>query len=509
MVNFSESSFPKPSSPESGTDKDSKKTEKKKGESTTPSLFEQPGKAEKADKVTKNETLWKRVFGDEDKPEADTPKEEVASEDPQEGEIPLDELTESESKVVAIDHVEERQDEVRQEVVAAESGTPEAVEAAADALFLEKGAEHLAEPEASLQEALEAATRETGTVLEEYGRDEVTPPTAVTTERAVPLVEKPVEAEEPPEIPIKPEQRPTLQEQLEQYHATAPNVAPEQPAKTETYYVDNSSDVAGAAIGGGLVGYFLGRRRGRIKTERRLRPIQRKLEKQIEGVKEQVNDKETEIRAFAGEQYKIREDLQKSQPERVDPRKQEVITTGVEKQLLAVPLQVAAERAPEKYRAPGKLPLQKRVERMEQKELLEVGEKIIIDGTSARSIYEAKRITESGLRHLVGEYLSGGDLKRALARELVVKELSFERDPFLREGLDLAPNDDVTTALADIRGIKQPSMSPEQIAAQQQLMDASVAKKQQVPTSKRIAIGAWATLVIIMAVMAIILMTKN
>jgi hypothetical protein len=79
---------------------------------------------------------------------------------------------------------------------------------------------------------------------------------------------------------------------------------------------------------------------------------------------------------------------------------------------------------------------EKRVETLSRAELLELSEKVIIDGSSLRQIYETHLIGERGLRRLLDEHLHGGDLKKALRREIIEREIDFERDPGLR---DMAP----------------------------------------------------------------------
>ena len=75
----------------------------------------------------------------------------------------------------------------------------------------------------------------------------------------------------------------------------------------------------------------------------------------------------------------------------------------------------------------------KRIETVSRAELLAASEKIVIDGTSLRQIFETHLIGEHGLRRLVAEYLKGGDLRAALNHEINERELDFERDPALRD----------------------------------------------------------------------------
>jgi hypothetical protein len=76
---------------------------------------------------------------------------------------------------------------------------------------------------------------------------------------------------------------------------------------------------------------------------------------------------------------------------------------------------------------------EKRVETMNRVELLNLSEKIVIDGSSLRQIYESHLIGERGLRRLIQEHLHGGDLKRILRQEIVEREIDFERDPIMRD----------------------------------------------------------------------------
>ena len=78
----------------------------------------------------------------------------------------------------------------------------------------------------------------------------------------------------------------------------------------------------------------------------------------------------------------------------------------------------------------------KRIDTLSRAELMDLSEKVIIDGSNLRQIYETHLIGERGLRRLVAEHMHGGDLRKALRQEVLEREMDFERDPALR---DLAP----------------------------------------------------------------------
>jgi hypothetical protein len=70
---------------------------------------------------------------------------------------------------------------------------------------------------------------------------------------------------------------------------------------------------------------------------------------------------------------------------------------------------------------------------MSRQELLAVSSKIRVDGTTLRQIYETRLVGERGLRRMVAEHLKGGDVKRQLRKEIIEREIDFERDPVLRD----------------------------------------------------------------------------
>jgi hypothetical protein len=76
---------------------------------------------------------------------------------------------------------------------------------------------------------------------------------------------------------------------------------------------------------------------------------------------------------------------------------------------------------------------ERNVETLNRNDLLLLSEKIVIDGSSLRQIYETHLIGERGLRRLVAEYLQGGDVKKILRKEIVDHEIDFERDPAVRD----------------------------------------------------------------------------
>lgn len=251
----------------------------------------------------------------------------------------------------------------------------------------------------------------------------------------------------------------------------APAAVPRAAAERPTERVEAGANPATMALFGGIVGYFIGRRRGRIKTEKRLLPIQKKLEQQVEGMSWQLRQKETTIRKAARERV---------QAERVTATALRPVAEGVitartagkesvgAKYEAVVPLREQRTIAPEANQLHGKkpapeqighvlvdaelqplvrrseslssnsskreaLPDGKHVETMTRPDLLALSERIVVDGTSLRQVYETRLVSEKGLRRLVAEYLRGGDIKQALRQEVVEREIDFERDPVMRD----------------------------------------------------------------------------
>lgn len=88
------------------------------------------------------------------------------------------------------------------------------------------------------------------------------------------------------------------------------------------------------------------------------------------------------------------------------------------------------ERSAEHSLRPGS---DKRTETLNRAELLSLSEQIVVDGSSLRQIYETHLVGEHGLRRLIDEHLHGGDLRKALRREIIEREIDFERDPAIRD----------------------------------------------------------------------------
>lgn len=213
------------------------------------------------------------------------------------------------------------------------------------------------------------------------------------------------------------------------------------PPKVETYYRDRSR--AGDLLVIGLVGYLIGRRRGRIRTEKKLLPVQRKLEKQVKQLQEDLTYKERQLVAV-----KARRQLVEARPivvpaERTQPGRSET-RLGMKKPAPAERLghMVIAAEAPRKTseRASAEKSSSirssfraERVPDMSRSELLELSEKILVEGATLRSIYESRLIGERQLRYLVSEYLQGKDIRKDLRHEMVEHEIDFERDPILRD----------------------------------------------------------------------------
>lgn len=447
---FPESSFDK----DDDDDLESSKRKKKRSAEGIGQLF---AKAETEPKVDeKPESLWDWLSGDK-KAETRSEKPAELPEIASEAEAPLDELAPAEKQFVERELVQQLAPvETAPDADEAEQIADQAVET-----FREKVVDEGKDSEAALAETLELLEPVAEAAEDEPAADHEQPqefdPDAALNLRST--------AEEEPEAPppaagAGSTPPPTPPSTPPPGGATPfgplPRAAgpmspsPDAPRVIERVeYVEG--DTAGAFFLGGIIGYLIGRRRGRIKTEKKLRPVQKKLEKQVKQLKTELENKEFQIRRAAAETVRqqgrqVAERLEQAKIEKrsmnreATPRqsRQEAPEANQlhgklpPERIGSVLINVEAESNPNVERAPA-LSADRYIEDLSTRDLLELSSKIVVEGTTLRKLYENKQLGERGLRRVVLEHLRGGNVRKRLRQELLQHEIDFERDPILRD----------------------------------------------------------------------------
>ena len=204
-----------------------------------------------------------------------------------------------------------------------------------------------------------------------------------------------------------------------------PNIAPPTPKEADP---DNRVRTGRYLLAGGIVGYLIGRRRGRIKTEKKLLPVQRKLEKEVDGLHGKIAWHEASVRAMVQEQMAKKPEAVETaadRQKRIDKQKSEqnpnAQSRGQESNQKLGKFGLAGERPSqsETLNTPEKL---KSVDSMTVPELLVFAEKIAIEQSTVKKLYETNRLDYEGLRRIVRAYLQGERLDKIVRENLLTPE---------------------------------------------------------------------------------------
>ena len=184
-----------------------------------------------------------------------------------------------------------------------------------------------------------------------------------------------------------------------------------------------------------IIDSLLVKRQDRIKSDQNRVQVKKTIEQQVTKIRAEIITKELTVRQAAIEKNKSRPGLMQESPSRAPALEANRLHSTVAPEKIGKVLLTVTETTNTIPRVEMATlqPIDQHIETISRADLLELSAKTLVDGSTLRQAYETNLITEKGLRRILIEHLRGGDVKRALRRELVERDMDFERDPELRD----------------------------------------------------------------------------
>ena len=197
--------------------------------------------------------------------------------------------------------------------------------------------------------------------------------------------------------------------------------------ETKTFGKNSNADIVRDILAG---------RESRLKSDKPKDQIKNNIEQNIEKIEQAIVNKELIIREIVANRDTTKSNYQSELTGRaMAPEASRLHSSVVPERIGRVLMTAEANKskAIPKTETATLRPIDRSIETISRADLLELSGQATVDGSTLRQAYETNLISEKALRRLVAEHLSGGDVRRALRRELVEHEKDFERDPQLRD----------------------------------------------------------------------------
>ena len=243
-------------------------------------------------------------------------------------------------------------------------------------------------------------------------------------------------------------------------------LSPSPPVETNLYRPSSEttterSNKAGAFMLGGVLGYMLGRRGGRKRTEAKLQPEINRLDTEVKKTQSTLANRESEIKRASREkqEQEFKQELARRQRvnEEVSERRNQKVAhtpvTEILRQTVTSPVESPGKTTPEKQQSQASAAEIKRAKQLSTPELLKTAEHLFVSGVSVRRLYETNQIDRSGLVEIVQTALRGGNIKEAFEKVELGAERQRERarefrhDPAFNDSSDDSVQTDAPTAV--------------------------------------------------------------